>query len=277
MDIHRRSAAGQARRRAAICGIVLLLACLWARAQPIPGPATDLYPGTREYVWTFYVPVVTTERRAIVTQGPSVAVRSRRFDYEVPGLTTERRKLGQVPELYCKYPDWFLPNECGVAWHTVYADLPQLTMRREHIDADVPEWTTGEYRTYVDVPHWTWSERTLRLIVPVLETAPSPGRAWSRSESPMLATTSPDEARAALERERATALKAVDEAVAALDESIGAVEVGGGDPAKLASADGAMLDLYATRRTLLDERAIQAARYDRVRQELDAAGAPAAR
>ena len=135
------------------CGLLLILGLGGACAQSasVPGPETDIYAGTREYRWTFYVPVMSVERREIVVQGPGVVVRSRRFEYEVPGLKTERRKLFPVAEFYCKYPDWQLPNECGVAWRDVYADFPLLTMRREHTDADVAEWTSEERRIRIDV------------------------------------------------------------------------------------------------------------------------------
>jgi len=60
-----------------------------ARAQALP-PAADatakVYGGSREYRWTFYVPVMTLERREIVVQAPVTTMRSRRWDYQVPGL-----------------------------------------------------------------------------------------------------------------------------------------------------------------------------------------------
>jgi hypothetical protein len=256
---------------AAKCGVVLLIvgAAASAGAEPIPGPATDVYPGTREYEWTFYVPVMTIERRPIVLPGPKLKVRSRRYDYEVPGLKTERRKIGQVAELYCKYPDWQLPNECGFAWHDVYGDFPQLTMRREHIDVDVPEWTDGEHRIFVDVPHWTWEPRTLTLILPVLATEPPPPRRWGAADAPALADASLERARDTLDAGQTTASKAIDEAIDALSKSIAATEAEGGDASTLAGSDGAKLDLYAVRQSLLEQKALQDARYARIRTELD--------
>ncbi len=255
------------------CGALFLSASATVRSEsvPIPGPATDVYPGTREYQWTFFVPVVTTERREIVVPGPNVTVRSRRLDYEVPGLKAERRKLGQVAEFYCKYPDWQLPNECGVTWRDVYADFPQLTMRREHIDVDVAEWTQGEHRIRIDVPRLTWTERTLTLVVPVLGTEPPPPRVWSRADGAALAVST-ESARETLEAGRAASLKAVDEALAALGNSIAAIEGHGGDASRLAAVDGTSIDLYGLRRALLDQRGEQATRYARIRSELEAAG-----
>ncbi|HEX8010717.1 MAG TPA: hypothetical protein VF814_07265 [Casimicrobiaceae bacterium] len=240
-------------------------------APPIPGPATDLYPGTREYRWTFYVPLMSVERREIVLQGPGLKVRSRRFEYEVPGLTYERRKLFPVAEFHCKYPDWQLPNDCGVEWHDLYADFPKLTMRREHIDADVGEWTSEERRIRVDIPRWTWTERTLTIVVPELTTEPPPPRKWSQASEVMVADASVGRARAALDARQAEAMRAVDAAVAALSSSIRSVEAQGADASKLAARDGASVDLYATRQTLLDDRARELARYTRIRGELDAA------
>src|SRR6266446_7903981 len=203
---------------------VLGIGSAYADSEPIPGPETDLYAGTREYRWTFYVPVMSVERREIIVQGPGIAVHSRRFEYEVLGLKTERRKLFPVAELYCKYSDWQLPNECGVAWHDVYADFPLLTMRREHIDVDVAESTTEERRIRIDVPRWTWTERTLTLVVPEFSTEPPPLRTWSRASDTQLAERSIDHARSALDARRAEAQSAIDEALAAVTSSIASVE-----------------------------------------------------
>jgi hypothetical protein len=253
------------------CAVLLVLASAGARGQyvPIPGPATDVYPGTRVYRWTFYVPVMTIERYDIVFTGPDVVVRSRRFDYDSPGLKYERRKLGKVPELYCKYPDGWLPNECGVKWYDAYADFPQLTLRREHIDAEVAEWRMDEHRIRIEVPRWTWTPRTLRLVVPVVGSEPQPQREWSKAPDAMLAEASIDEARGKLEAGRAESLKALDDAVAALAGSIEAIEAQGGDASKVVVSEGGPVDLYATRRVLLADRAKQLERYARIRAELD--------
>lgn len=257
-----------------VCALLLLGAGgAWAQSAPVPGPPTDLYAGTREYVWTFYVPVMTVERRDIVFSGPGLAVHSRRFDYEVPGLKSERRKLGQVAEFHCKYPDLLLPNECGIEWHDVYADLPVLTLRHEHVDADVAEWTTEERRIRLDVPRWTWQERTLTVVVPEFSTAPQPQRTWSMAPDPVLADASIETARATLDSRQAEAAQTIDAAVAALSSSIQAVETRGASASKLTSSDGASVDLYATRQALLDEKTSQFARYARIRSELDAAAA----
>jgi hypothetical protein len=240
-----------------------------AQYEPIPGPASDVYGATREYRWTVYVPVLTYERREIAVAGPMMVVRSRRFDYETPGLRMERRKVFQYPELTCKYPDWFLPNECGFVWHEAYADFPQITMRREHIDADVVEWADGEYRMRIDVPKWTWTPREYRLLVPVFETEPAPPHEWSRAQSSMLAEA--DRTRETLGANETAASQAIDQALASLDRSIATVEAGGGDASRLAAADGSNLDLKALRRSLAEEKTAQLDRYARVRSELNAA------
>ncbi len=245
-----------------------------AWSEPIPAPPTELYPGAREYVWTFSVPVVTTERYDIVTTGPRVIVRSKRFDYETPGLRYERRQLGWIPEFYCKYPDLVLPNECGVDWHKIYADFPQLTMRREHVDVDVAEVVSDERTFRIHVPRVTWTERTLRVLVPVWTTEPELPREWSQAEGTMVADTAVERARAGLEDARRNALKAIDDAVAALDASIATVEAQGGDAAKVAAADGSPVDLQAARRSLLADKAAQTKRYAQIAGELDAAGKP---
>jgi hypothetical protein len=257
------------------CGLLLALGVGGASAQsaPIPGPATDLYAGTREYRWTFYVPVLSVERREIVVQGPGLAVRSKRFEYEVPGLKSERRRLGQIAEFYCKYPDLQLPNECGIAWHDVYADLPVLTTRHDHFDADVAEWTSEERRIRFDVPHWTWTERILTVVVPEFTSEPPSPRRWSQAPDIMFADESIERARAMLDSRQAEAVRALDAAVATLTSSIESVEAQGADASKLSAGDGSKVDLYATRQALLEDKARQVANYARVRTEIDAARA----
>jgi hypothetical protein len=240
-----------------------------ARAQPSP-PVSDatakVYGSSREYRWTFYVPVMTLERREIFVQAPATTVRSRRWDYEVPGLRAERFKLGQVAEFTCKYMDWRLPNECRTVWHDVYADLPVLTMQKRHADYDVAEWGWQERRIRFDVPHWTWTEQTLIVAVPALEEAPPPG--WSQAKDVVLARESIERARATLDSREATTVKIMDDAIAALNSSIASVEAEGADPRKLTTVDGTNLDLGAARQALLEQKAQELDRFARVRGEL---------
>ena len=261
-------------RCALVFGCVVALSASAARSAepaPVPGPTTDLYPATREYQWTLYVPQVTTEHRAVVIPGPVVTVHSRRYDYEVPGLREERRKLWQVPEFYCKYPDWQLPNECGVEWRDVYGEFPQLTMRREHIDVDVAEWSRGEQRIFIDVPRVTWVPRSFTLVVPVLQTKPPEQRPWVGGVTPP-AEASLQRTRHSLAESQAGSEANVDEALAAVARSIAAVEAQGADPSDLRGSDGTATDLISLRRALLDRKAAEAERYARIRAELDASG-----
>jgi len=245
-----------------------------ARAQALP-PAADatvkVYGGTREYRWTFYVPVMTFERREIFVQAPATTVRSRRWNYEIPALRAQRFKLGQVAEFSCKYMDWRLPNECRTVWHDVYADLPVLTMQKGHLDYDVAEVAVQERRIRFDVPYWTWTEQTLIVAVPAFyaEEVPQPG--WSQASDVVLARESIERARATLDSREAATTKIMDDAIAALDSSIAAAKSEGADPRKLKAADGTMLDLGAAREALLTQKAQELDRFARVRGELDTA------
>ena len=245
-----------------------------ARAQALP-PASSgtamLYGGTREYRWTFYVPVMTFERREIVVQAPATTVRSRRWNYEIPALRAQRFKLGQVAEFSCKYMDWRLPNECRTVWHDVYADLPVLTMQKEHLDYDVAEVAVQERRIRFDVPYWTWTEQTLIVAVPAFyaEEVPQPG--WSQASDVVLARESIERARATLDSREAATTKIMDDAIAALDSSIAAAKSEGADPRRLKAADGTTLDLGAAREALLTQKAQELDRFARVRGELDTA------
>ena len=245
-----------------------------ARAQPSP-PVSDatakVYGSSREYRWTFYVPVMTLERREIFVQAPATTVRSRRWDYEVPGLRAERFKLGQVAEFTCKYMDWRLPNECRTVWHDVYADLPVLAMQKNHVDYDVAEAAWQERRILLDVPRWTWTEQTLIVAVPAFDAEEVPPPGWSQAKDVVLAHESIERARATLDSREAATVKIMDDAIAALDSSIASVEAEGADPRKLTTVDGTDLDLGAARQALLDQKAQELDRFARVRKELDAA------
>jgi hypothetical protein len=245
-----------------------------ARAQPSP-PVSDttarVYGSSRGYIWTFYVPVMTLERREIFVQAPATTVRSRRWDYEVPGLRAERFKLGQVAEFTCKYMDWRLPNECRTVWHDVYADLPVLTMLKRHVDYDVAEWGWEERRIRFDVPHWTWTEQTLIVAVPALDVEEVPPPGWSQAKDVVLARESIERARATLDSREAATVKIMDDAIAALNSSIASVEAEGADPRKLEAADGTIIDLGAAREALLVQKAQEHDPFARVRGELDSA------
>jgi hypothetical protein len=245
-----------------------------ARAQSSPAASdatAKVYGGSREYRWTFYVPVMTLERREIVVQAPVTTVRSRRWDYEVPALRGERFKLGQVAEFTCKYMDWRLPNECRTVWHDVHADLPVLTMQRNHVDYDVAEWAWQERRILFDVPHWTWTEQTLIVGVPAFDAEEVPQPGWSQATDVMLARESIERARATLDSREAATLKTMDDAIAALNSSIASVEAEGADPRKLTAVDGTTIDLGAARQALLDQKAQELDRFARVRGELNSA------
>jgi len=245
-----------------------------ATAQALPPAAdatTKVYGGSREYRWTFYVPVMTFERREIVVQAPATTMRSRRWDYEVPAFRAQRFKLGQVAEFTCKYMDWRLPNECRTVWHDVYADLPVLAMQKEHLDYDVAEVAVQERRIRFDVPYWTWTEQTLIVAVPAFyaEEVPQPG--WSQASDVVLARESIERARATLDSREAATKKIMDDAIAALDSSIASIEAEGANPKKLDAADGTIIDLGAARQALLEQKAQELDRFARVRGELDSA------
>jgi len=252
----------------AACGLLLAVGGSLAAAQttaaqsappamaPAFGAPVTVYAGTREYVWTLYVPVLTTERVAVVVQVPTLHVHGRRWDYELPGLKSQRFKLGQVAEFNCKYSDWGLPEQCLTEWHNVYADLPVLAMERDHLDYDEAEWTWEEQTMHIDVPHCTWKASTLTVSVP---------------------TFGPDDkeqAQARLDAQQAAAAEAIDEGIGTLDASIAAVEARGADPHRI-SEGGNAVDLPAMRQALRNEKASELDRIAAIRGELRNLGAVA--
>ncbi len=244
----------------AACGLPLALGGSLAPAQTAPasdapasvpavGAPVTLYPGTREYVWTLYVPVLTTERLAVVVRVPKEHVIGRRWDYEYPGLKSQRFKLGQVAEFDCKYSDWGLPQECRTEWHNVYADLPVLAMLRDHLDYNESEWAWEEQTMHIDVPHWSWKASTLTVSVPIFGPKDT------------------DQAQAALDAQQAAAASAIDDGIGALDKDIAAVEARGADPHRLSDGGGGV-DLPAMRQALRDEKRSELERIAAIRSAL---------
>lgn len=240
--------------------------------SPVALDATEkVYPGTHEYRWTFYVPVLTMERHQVIVQELAPTMRSRSWEYEAPGLRAQQFKLGQLAEFHCKYPDWWLlPNECGTYWHDVYADLPVLTMERSHVDYEVAEWRWQERRIGFDVPRWTWTEQTLRVMVPVFTEEKLPPPEWSRADDVMLARAI-GRARVTLAERRADMVRIIGDAVAVLDSRMGSFAARETDPSRLETVEGKAIDLVAMRRALLDEQARELERFARIRAELDSA------
>lgn len=239
------------------CGLLIAIGSGIASAQtapvaPVPAFAApaNVYPDTRQYVWKFYVPVLTTERLDVVVRVRAPSVRGRRLEYELPGLKSQRYKLGQVAEFSCKYADLGLPQHCSTQWHNVYVDLPVLAMQRNHIDFDVVEWRWEEQRMHIVLPHWTWDERILTISVPT----------FSAEDT--------RRAQATLDTQQAAATRAIDDGIATLDTSIAAVEAQGADPRQLATVDGTAIDLQAVRQALRDQRANELDRLANVRGEL---------
>ncbi len=227
-----------------------------AQSAPAFGAPVTVYAGTKQYVWTLYVPELTTERVAVVANVPVLHVRARRWDYELPDLKSQRFKLGQVFEFSCKYSDWELPEQCRTEWRDVYADLPVLAMQRDHLDYDAAEWEWEEQTLHIDLPHWSWRKSTLTVSVPTF----GPKEA--------------EQAQATLDAQQAAATKTIDQGIEALDTSIAAVEAQGADPHRL-SAAGTRVDLSAMRQTLRDEKAGELEQLAAIRGTLRALGAAA--
>jgi len=236
---------------------------------PFP-PAPAVYPGTREFQWTIRVPLLTIEQREFAFKAPTGITRPQRWDYEGPVVRTERRKIASYPELSCKYIDWTVSNECRTVWRGVYADLPVIVTRPQHLVFDVPDWRWKTQLVPIGVVRWTWKEERWTVSVPVFVTDPSDDRRASGADR--------DTARADLERTRTTlaakqaaALAVLDDGLHALDRSIAAAEAYGADPSSLEAEDGSTVDLIATRVALRDERADAERHFRRIGSELDAA------
>lgn len=156
----------------AVGGIASLFIGGNANAQAGADERPTVYPGVREFRWTFGVPSLTLDQREAVVEVPTLVTRARRWDYQAADFGTQRRSLGKIPEFSCKYPDLMLPNECRTVWRDVYVDSPVLVERHQHIDLDVPEWRWQKQLFPIVLPRWTWSERPLTVSVPVVTDKP---------------------------------------------------------------------------------------------------------
>ena len=141
-----------------------------AAEQRDPFASSTVYPGVREYRWTFHVPTMTLENDAAAVSAPTPVMHAQRWDYQGADIGTERRSLGKIPEFSCKYPDLMLPNECRTVWRDVYVDLPVLVARQRHIEVDVPEWRWQKQWFPIVVPRWTWADKSLTVSVPTIVT-----------------------------------------------------------------------------------------------------------
>jgi hypothetical protein len=241
---------------------------------PFP-PAPAVFPGTREFQWTIRVPLLTIEQREFVFKAPTGITRPQRWDYEGPVVRTERRKIATYPELSCKHIDWTVSNECRTVWRGVYADLPVVVMRPQHLVFDVPGWRWKTQLLPIGVVRWTWKEERWTVSVPVIVTDPIDDRRASAPDQPIASSIGLERARTALAAKEAAALAVLDDGLQALDRSIAAVEAYGADPRRIETDDGSALDLIVTRAALRDERADAERRFRRIGSELDAAASPA--
>ena len=239
-------------------------------------PAPAVYSGTREFQWTIRVPLLTVEQREFVFKAPTGTTRPRRWDYEGPVVRTERRKLAAYPEISCKYLDWTVSNECRTVWRGIYADLPVVVVRPQHLVFDVPDWRWKTQLVPIGVVRWTWKEQRWTVSVPVFVTDPGDDRHASGADRD-IASADLERTRTTLAAKEAAALAVLDDGLQALDRSIAAAEAYGADPGRLEAEDGSTVDLIATRVALRDERAEVVRRFRRIGGELDAAarGTPA--
>ena len=233
--------------------------------------APVVYPGTREFQWTIRGPLLTIEQREFAFKAPTGITRPGRWDYEGPAVRTERRKIGSYPEFSCKYIDWTVSNECRTVWRGVYADLPVIVMRPQHLGFDIPDWRWKTQLLPIGVVRWTWKEERWTVSVPVIVTDPIDDSRASAPDQTIGNSVDLERARTTLATKATAALAVLDDGLRALDRSIAAVEAYGADPRRIETADSSTLDLIATRVVLRDERADAERRFRRIGSELDAA------
>lgn len=240
---------------------------------PLPPVAHE---DTREFRWTMRVPLVTLDNREFVFRAPTAITRPQQWNYEGPAVRTERRRIATYPDFSCKYVGWMVSNECRTVWRGIYADLPVVVTRPQHLVFDMPDWRWKTQTLPITVPRVTWKEEHWTVSVPVFVVDPADETHRPRADSE--AAIDLERARSTLDAKRASALAALDDGLRALERSIAVVEAEGADPRRIDTDDAGVLDLVATRAALRDERADTVRRFQRAGSELDAAAsaAPAA-
>jgi hypothetical protein len=158
-----------------------------------------------------------------------------------------------------------------VYWHDVYADLPQLTMQRDHLNYEDAEWRWRERRVRFNIPRWTWTEQTLRVMVPVPSDEKAAPPEWSEADVVRLARESIDRAQARIVTLEADTARTLDAALAALEDRIEQAAAEGADPRRLIDVHGSTIDLAALKSALLNDKGRELGRLERMRSELLAA------
>lgn len=221
--------------------------------------------GTREFHWTIRVPLLTVEQREFAFRAPTGISRPQRWDYEGPAVRTERRKIAVYPEFSCKYVDWTVSNECRTVWRGIYADLPVIVSRPQHLVFDMPDWRWKTQQLPIAVPRVTWREERWTVSVPVIVTEPIEDARVSGANPAMVEVES---ARSVLARKEVSALAVIDDGLRVLDLSISALQAHGADPRRIETDDGSTLDLIVARTALRNERADAARSFRRIGEEL---------
>jgi hypothetical protein len=270
-------------RQRELAGAAICVLSILARTSPVHAagsegsgegvtfpPATAVYPGTREFHWTIHVPVLTIEQREFVFRAPAGITRPQRLDYEGPAVRTERRKIATYPEFSCKYVDWTVSNECRTVWRGVYADLPVIVTRPQHLVVDLPDWRWKTQLLPISIPRWTLKEERWTVSVPVIVTEPADDPRWSPANEAAVKADF-ERARSTLAAKEAASLAVLDDGLRALDRSIAAVEDQAADPRRIEVNDGKTLDLIASRVALRDARIDTVERFRRIGHELVAA------
>ena len=139
-----------------------------------PARLATLQPTVVAYRWTFLVPEWVVDARTIDARIQAPRWTTRRIAYGSLEFTTERRRIGRMPEFDCKYADFALPNACRTTWRDVYVDVYVPVVRRDSFDVDVPQWSAQDIRTTVDVPRLVWKTQTLVVSLPASAVSLSP-------------------------------------------------------------------------------------------------------
>ena len=231
-------------------------------------PVPEVYPATREFHWTMRVPVLTTEQREFVFRAPTGFTRPQRWDYEGPAVRTERRRVAIYPDFSCLYLDPTVSNECRTVWRGIYADLPVIVTRPQHLVFDLPDWRWKAQLVPIAVARLTWKDERWTVSIPAIGVDDAGHARIGAETSAGLA-----QARSTLAAKQASALAVLDQGLHTIEHSIAVAEAQGGDPRRIETDEGKTLDLVATRDAWRDERAATVRRFQRVATDLDAVAA----
>ncbi len=110
----------------------------------------------------FDIPKFTNERQTISFDVPTVKMVTKTFSWDEPATRMVTKCIGKKPEFYCHG----FPPKCKVEMTCIYADVPEVYMRRREIKTDIPEFAMKRQEISFDKPVVSLQTIEIKLDLP---------------------------------------------------------------------------------------------------------------